>query len=924
VGVATQMLDRRAERVALDGHLDAVRAGRGGVLVVRGDAGIGKTMLLDYAAEAADGVQVVRVTGIESELELAFAVLHQLCTPILDRLSLLPEPQRLALETAFGQRSGPAPAQFLVGLGVLSLLSEAALRRPVVCLVDDGHFMDGASIRALGFVARRILAEPVLLVIAVREPGTELAGLPNLAVGGLPDTSARELLASVVRRPLDEMVRERLLGEARGNPLALLELPRDSSVADLAQGFRVSRPPELASRIQESFRRQILRLPEATRLLLNIAAADPVGDPARVWQAGRRLGVPAEAVIPAVEAGLIEFATWVRFRHPLVRSAAYQAVSLGQQQAAHRALADVTDPLADPDRHAWHRAQAAPGPDEGVAEALAGSARRAQGRGGLAAAAAFRHRAAMLTPDPAIRARRMLDAARAHRDAGDLPAALELLSAVDAGPPDEQRGAEAQHLRGQVVYEQRRGREGTELLLGAARRLEPYDPGLAREAYLQAIGAALWSGEDGHPGILRRIAAAARTAPSGPAPARAGDVLLDALAIRVTEGPVAAVPAMTQAVRQILAVDLGAGLDVGRFLWLAGYRAGGLAAAELWDDDTWHTLAARQVEVARRAGAMVQLQYALNFLAWTHLESGDLNTASHLLDEDRLIADAIGGAPVAFGTLAITAWRGDERLATELIAAALQRATALGLGRLRSIADNACAVLHNGLGNHEAARDAARRAFDRDEVGFDMFVLTELAEAASRTRDTDLLTAVLDRVSTRAGAVGTQWALGTEALVRALAGGDDADGCFRESVDRLGRTRMRARLARANLLYGEWLRRQRRRVDARRHLRLAYGMLSSMGANGFAERARRELLATGENVRRRVPDAIAAELTEQETQIALLAREGLSNPEISTRLFISPRTVEWHLSHIYTKLGIRSRRQLRGVLPDGVARALRL
>jgi DNA-binding CsgD family transcriptional regulator len=925
VGFAPGFLDRRRECAVLDELLDAVRRRRGGVVVVRGEAGIGKTALLDYAAGAARDVNLVRVAGVESELELAFAVLHQLCTPILDRLPLLPEPQRGALATAFGLRSGPPPDQFLVGLGVLSLLSEAAEERPLVCLVDDGHFMDRASSQALGFVARRLMAEPVLLVIAVREPGAELHGLPDLAVDGLSNEHARELLDLVLRRPVDERVLERFLDEARGNPLALLELPRDYSVADLVDGSHLPVASSLASRIQEVFRRQITELPAGTRLLLRVAAADPVGDPTRVWLAGQRLGVPAEAATPAIEAGLIEFATWVRFRHPLVRSAVYHAASLGERQAVHRALAEATDPEADPDRHAWHRAQASPGPDEDVAAALARSARRAQDRGGLAAAAAFLHRAATLTPDPTSRARRLLDAARAKRDAGDLPAALELLSAADAGPPEERRAAEAQHLRGQVIYEQRRGREAAGLLLGAARRLEPFDAGLAREAYMQALGAALWTGESEQPGILREIATAARTAPPRSAPPRAADVLLDGLAIRLTEGHAAAAPTLAHALRLILDLGLGTDLDVGRYLWLVGYRAGAIVAGELWDDDAWHTLAARQVEVARNAGALVQLQFALNYLAWTHIESGDLTTAAHLIEEDRLIGEAIGAPPVGYCALDLAAWRGDVAAAVELIETTTQLAAVHGLGRLRSLADHASAVLHNGLGRHAAARDAALRAFQRDEVGYDTFIGAELAEAASRTGDRVAVTAVLDRLSERARAVPTQWALGTEACVRALADdGVTADDCYRQSIERLGRTRRRAHLARVHLLYGEWLRRERRRTDARRHLRLAYELLTAMGADGFAERARRELLATGETVRRRTADAAVVELTAQEAQIARLVREGLSNPEISTRLYVSPRTVEWHLGNVFTKLDIRSRRQLRGVLPAAVARALRI
>ena len=894
-------------------------------MVVRGEAGIGKTALLDYTAQAATDLRLVRVAGVESEMELAFAALHQLCSPMLDCLPLLPEPQRDALAIALGLRSGPAPDHFLVGLAVLSLLSEAAEDRPLVCMIDDGHWLDRASERALAFAARRLLAEPVLLVIAAREPGADLGGLPDFTVKGLPDAAARELLASVVRWPLDERVRERVLGEARGNPLALRELPRDGSLVELTGGFGLPGPLPLVDRIEERFRRQIAELPAGTRMLLRVAAACPVGDPTRVWRAGRRLGVPAEAAVPAVEAGLIEFATWVRFRHPLIRSAAYHSASLSEWQEAHRALAEATDPVADPDRHAWHRAQAAPGPDEDVAAELARSAGRAQGRGGLAAAAAYLQGAATLTPDPSRRARRLLDAARAKRDAGALDAALDLLAAADAGPPDELRTAEAQHLRGQITLEQRRGHEAARLLIGAARRLEPLDVGLARETYLQALGAAIWAGESEQPGILREVAAAARAAPTGPEPLRASDVLLDAFAIRLMEGHTAAAPTLALALKRILALDADTDIDVGRWLWLAGMRAGGIVAGELWDDDARHTLAVRQVEVARSAGALVQSQYALNFLAWIHIDAGELAMAARLLDEDRLIAEATGTSPVGFCAILLAAWRGEERVAVELAEATTRLAAAGRMSRLLTVADHASAVLYNGLGRHDAARDAALRAFERGDLGYEPFVITELAEAASRTRDQALITMLLDLLSERSLTAPTEWALGTRACVRALASdGDTAESCYGESIDRLSRTRMRAHLARVHLLHGEWLRREKRRTEARQHLRRAYEMLAAMGVEGFAERARRELQATGETVRKRTVATKVIELTAQEAQIARLVREGLSNPEISTRLFISPRTVEWHMRKVFTKLEISSRRQLRGPLSDAMQRALQI
>jgi DNA-binding CsgD family transcriptional regulator len=922
-GASLAFLDRQRECALLDRLLHAVRAGRGGVLVVRGEAGIGKSALLDYTAQAAADLRLIRVAGVESEMELAFAALHQFCSPMLDCLSRLPEPQRDALTTALGLRTGLPPDHFLVGLAVLSLLSEAAGDRPLVCLVDDGHWLDRASGRALAFAARRLLAEPVLLLIAAREPGADLSGLPYLAVEGLPDADARRLLASVVRWTLDERVRERMLGEARGNPLALRELPRDGSLAELASGLGPRGTPSLADRIEERFRRQIAELSADTQRLLRVAAACPVGDPARVWRAGRRLGVPAEAAAPAVEADLIEFGTWVRFRHPLVRSAAYHSASLTEWQQVHRALAEATDRAADPDRHAWHRAQAAPGPDEDVAAELARFAGRAQARGGLAAAAAYLHRAATLTPDPVRRAQRLLDAARAARGAGALDPALELLTAADAGPPDEMRVAEAQHLRGQIALEQRRGHEAARLLVGAARQLEPLDTSLAREAHLQALGSAIWAGE-AEPGTLREFAADTRTAPSSPVPPRAEDVLLDALAIRLLDGHTAAVPALARAQRAILSLNPGTGIDIGRYLWLAGMRAGGIVAGELWDDDARHTLAIRQVEVARNAGALVQLQYALSFLAWTSLDAGELAAAARLLDEDRLIADATGTSPVGFCAILLAGWQGAEDTAIERYEAMVRLAAAGRITRLRTVADHAIAVLYNGLGQHDAARDAALRAFERGDLGYEPFVVAELAEAASRTHDQALVSALLQLLAERSRTTPTEWARGTEACVRAMASdGDTAKICYRESIDLLSRTRMRGQLARTHLIYGEWLRREKQRSEARKHLRRAYEMLTAMGIGAFAERARRELQATGETVRKRsVTQAI--ELTAQEAQIARLVHEGLSNPEISTRLFLSQRTVEWHLRKVFTKLGISSRRQLRGPLPVAVRRALQM
>ncbi|HEU4425865.1 MAG TPA: AAA family ATPase, partial [Pilimelia sp.] len=557
---------RRCECDLLDQLIGAVRAGEGRALVVRGESGVGKTALLDYVVEHASGCRVARAVGVQSEMEFAFAGLHQLCAPMLGRLQRLPVPQRAALRIAFGLSPGSAPDRFMVGLAVLSLLSDAAEEHPLICLVDNEQWLDRASAQVLGFVARRLAEESVGLFFAARVPGDELAGLPELVVEGLGEADARALLDAVLTGPLDARVRDRIVAEAHGNPLALVELTRGLTPAELAGGFALPDTMPLSGRIEESFRRRLEALPADTRVLLLVAAAEPVGDPVRVWRAAERLGIGTEVATPAAEAGLLEVGARVRFRHPLVRSAAYRSASRQQRQDVHRALAEVTDPEVDPDRRAWHRAQAAPGPDEGVASELERSAGRAQARGGLAAAAAFLERAAMLTPEPGRRARRGLAAARAKRGAGALDAALRLLVAVEAGPLDALSAAEVEHLRGLIALVQRRPSDAARLLLSAARRLEPLDAGLARDTHLDALWAAMWAGDLGSPGGVLTAAEAARAAPPGPEPPRAVDVLLDAFALRLTQGFTAAAPLLTRGLELSIALDV-TNHEVGRSRW---------------------------------------------------------------------------------------------------------------------------------------------------------------------------------------------------------------------------------------------------------------------------------------------------------------------------------------------------------------------
>jgi DNA-binding CsgD family transcriptional regulator len=901
-----ELTDRRAERGVLDGLVQAVRAGESRVLVVHGEAGVGKTALLEYLVGRASRCRVLRVVGVQSEMELAFAGLHQLCAPLLDRLQVLPSPQQDALRTAFGISEGPAPDRFLVGLATLGLLAEAAVERPVVCLVDDAQWLDRASSQVLAFVARRLEAEAVGLVFSARVADGELATLPQLEVRGLPERDARALLDAALTGPIDARVREQIVAETRGNPLALLELPRAATPALLAGGFGL--PGALPGRIEDSFRQRVDALPAQTRRLLLLAAADPTGDPVLVWRAAGRLGISTLAAGPAAEAGLAEFDARVRFRHPLVRSAAYQLAPARDRQEVHRALADATDSKADPDRQAWHRAQAADGPDEGVAAELEDSAGRAQARGGLAAAAAFLERAALLTPDPARRTGRTLAAAQASLRAGAFGKALELLAMAEAGPLDELQGVRADWLRGQIAFASGPGNDAPTLLLKAAKRLEPLDPGLARETYLHAWQAALFAGHLADAGDLEEVSRTARALPPPQRPPWVADLLLDGLAVLVTDGPAAAAPVLRQAIGTFSDPDVPVAERLRWSWWVP------VASLPLWDSEGYR-LIVPPLQLARDAGALDQLPMLLNVLAVATALRGDLAAAASLVAEADAAREATGARLVAYAAMVLAAFRGSQAEAVRLIEATLEQATAVGQGAAVTWALWVAAVLHNGLGRYQEALAAARQAAGHRLVYLSMWALPELVEAAARTGNTRLAGDALDQLSEWTQAGRTEWGLGVEARSRALLSeGEAADRLYLEAIGRLGRTGMRPDLARAHLLYGEWLRRQRRHREARVQLRTAHGMLDAIGMEGFAARARHELRATGETARKRSVATID-QLTAQEAQIARLARDGLSNPEIGARLFLSRRTVQYHLGKVFTKLDITSRSDLRRILP---------
>jgi DNA-binding CsgD family transcriptional regulator len=889
--------------------LTGIGSGHSDVLVLRGEAGIGKTALLEELVARSAGCTVARATGVQADMELPYAGLQQLAGSMLGSLERLPDPQRDAVEVAFGLRSGQAPDRFEVGLGMLELLAEAAMEAPLLCVIDDAQWLDQASARTLAFVARRLMAESVALVLAVREPDGQqiFTGLPELALEGLNDQDAREVLSMAIAGRVDERVIERIVAETRGNPLALLELPRGLSAAELAGGFGVTSTQPVSARLEQSFLGRAEAMPEDTQRFLLLAAADPTGDPALLMRAAETVGLQVDAAIPAEAVGLIELSQHVRFQHPLVRSSIYRAAPLAARHAVHRALAEATDAQEDPDRRAWHRAQAAFDADEGLAAELERSAQRAHARGGMAAAAAFLERAAALSQEGEPRARRALAAARAKYLAGEPQAASRLLENASYPAMDAPEVATVQRLRGRIALHLSRSSEAAPALFDAAQRLQSLDPGLARETHLEALHAAAVAGRLGVG--MRNAATAARTAPAAPGPQRASDVLLDGLTIRFTDGITAGTPILKLALAALR--DANGDYDADIRWPLLACRV----AADVLDDQAWHLLASRYVLIAREAGALGVLPIALMHLSLMHVFEGKLNTAAALVEEIDSVMDATGSRRINVPKLILAGYEGDEDRASQLIDEAQRDAVARGEGFALTFGEHAHAVLHNALGHYATAFDYAQRASAQDELHAGVWSLPELVEAAARSGRPEVAVEALARLRQRTQVAGTEWALGIEARCAALLSDDaNAEGLYRKAIERLGHCRVSLDLARAQLLYGEWLRRRGRRVASREQLRAAHRKFAGMGAEAFARRAAHELAATGETARKRTIET-TDDLTPHEMRIARMARDGASNQDIATELFVSRKTVEYHLHKVFSKLGISARQQLSYVLP---------
>jgi DNA-binding CsgD family transcriptional regulator len=902
---AGSLLGRQRELAVLERLLDTARGGHGAIIVVHGDPGVGKTALLEYAVDAGEDFRVVRTAGTEGEMKLDYAALQQLCSPIMSFVERLPDPQRDALEVAFGLSAGDASSPFLVGLAVLGLISEAAEEQPLLCVVDDAQWLDGASAGALAFVARRLLAERVALAFATRVVGGGLARLPELRVEPLGRRDARALLESVLPARLDESVLERIVAETGGNPLALIELPRGLSPAQLAGGFGLPAALPLSTGIEQSFTRRLARLPREGRRLLLLAAAEPVGDPGLLWRAAQQLGIPETAAHAVESEGLLKLDGAVVFRHPLVRSAVYGAADPNERREAHRALAAATDPDIDPDRRAWHRAQAVSVPDEEVADELERSAARAQARGGFAAAAAFLERAAMLTPAPVRRAQRALVAAQTKFRAGALDDAIGLLSSTEAGSLDELDSARVELLRAQIAFVSTHGRDAPALLLRAARRLAPLSQTLACETYLEALSAAMFAGRLAAPGASALDVALAVKAGTRPSVLVGLELWLDGLATLFTDGYEAAVPILRRAHSGFDGDDMPASEQV-RWKWLAT-----VLSIHMWDDVRWQAISEAHVQIAREAGALGELPLALSQRVYAHLFAGELTTAALLIDEIRSASEATGSKLTPYGAVGLAALRGREPEAISLIDESRQDATRRGEGVGLSVLDWAQALLYNGLGRYDEARAAAMRVTEYPhDLSTSNWGMVELIEAAVRAGTPELAADARLRLAEMAKVSATDWAVGIAARSEALLAEDDrAEELYVEAADRLGRSRIAIDLARAHLLYGEWLRRQRRRTDARSQLRLAHGLFSEFGMEAFAERARVELEATGEHARSRTVDTLG-QLTPQESQISRLVAQGHTNREIAAQLFISASTVEYHLRKVFRKLGVKSRTQL--------------
>jgi DNA-binding CsgD family transcriptional regulator len=905
------LIGRSEETAQLNALLQQVRGGLGGAVVLRGEAGIGKTALLNALVDAAGDLSAVRLEGVESEMQLGYAALHRLVRPYLYRLEHLPEPQRDALESAFGLTSLAPADRFMVGLAALSLLGDVAKDEPLLIVVDDAQWLDRESVAALVFVARRLHADGVALVFAVRESleiGAVFQGVPELRINGLDEESARHLLTATVAAPVSYQVAGRIIAVTRGNPLALVELSSELTSDHLIEHAPLPDPLPIGELIEARFLRQVRQLPDETQTILLVAAADPVGDPDTLWRAAEALGLSAAAVAPASDSGLLVLEPRVEFRHPLVRSAVYGGATAADRRRVHHALAAVMDVERDPDRRALHMAAGALGPDEDLAAALEQSAAQARARGGYIAESSFLVRAASLTPDRQRKADRLLLAAHAAFLAGNAGYSESLLEEArpHLGGPFER--AQAQRLDGRLRQPLGQSRLAPSLLLGAARAFGPIDRVLSHHSLIEAFvacGASLQFTEGTTEPEIAQTALESLSAQS--TLTTKADLLLKGVALRHAGTYADAVPAMREAVRAYATMS---------FEELTRWTAlGAPLANELWDEGGLRSTLERLAGAARALGALSALQVVLIGLAAIEVRAGLFMAARERYSELQDVSLAIGDyvEHYALFDVDLLSWQGDEQ-APSKAAQLVEFGTAFRAAATIHYANLSLSIFDLAEGRYEKALAAAQSVVDADAMGYSCQALPTVVEAAMRCNDREAATGALACLTEQAIASGTSWGLGLVARCRALvADGSSAEALYEEALDHLGKTSWRTEVARTHLLFGEWLRRQRRRTEAREQLRRAYEMFDTMGARAFSERARVELLATGERARTRRVET-AHDLTSRELQIARLAAQRATSREIAGQLFISANTVDYHLRKVFQKLGVNSRRDLSGVL----------
>ena len=908
---APMLLGRTPEIKALSEVVEQARAGGGAALVVRGEPGVGKTSLLDELGLLADDCRVVRIEGVESEVRLDFAALHRLLYPFLDRIHELPYPQRDALEAAFGLSATGRPDQFLVGLATLTLLGDPERTQPLLILVDDAHWLDEESLRALVFVGRRLQGDGVALVFAVRELFAEQGfarGLPELYVTGLSERPARELLASLAPTYVSERVANALVNATAGNPLALAGLAGELTQRQLAGQSPLPDPLPASELIEARFARMVRLLPEQTRITLLLAAAEPTGDLATIDRAAVQLGTSLAAIEPAEAAQLVDTENGIEFRHPLIRSVVYSSATSATRRDAHLALAHAVG-RNECERWAMHRALAALGPDEEVAAALEESALLARARGGCTAEMALLSRSAELSPGGSDRARRLLGAAQAANLSGNSGHAQNIMELVQQAQLNELDRARAQLLDGIIRVNLGQGQRAPAVLLQAARSLAPLSEELSRRALLTSFNTWLSVGQCAHGLTGADIAKTTLIAlDEGP-----GEPVVDSLLLGLASSYAHDYSQAASALSDALVVFKNMSAEeITEWYYVAPYIANAL-----WDPDAFKFLVEIVETAARQQGSILALQPALTASAGEAIREGQFSTARTRLSELVEITDAVGGFTPFYSLLDVEllAWEGDEDVTRPRIRELIEMATSLDSGSSVNYALYATAILELGLGRYSEALEAGRRLDGAENPSWSAYALPLIVEAGMRCGELEVASEALGQIEQKAQALETSYALGLMWRCRALcADGDKAESFFREAIECIGKSPWRTEVARTHLLFGEWLRRKKRRTDARAELRMAHDMFQSMGASAFAERAKLELEATGERARARNFQS-RTELTARELQIARLAGEGLTSREIASQLFISPHTVEYHLTKVFQKLGVRSRRYLAKALP---------